>query len=1120
MFSSCLENIEPEGIADLRGAKAELLRAETALVEAKAARENAEAAIALAKAKVEEAIAKQEEAKAAYEAAVARLWELEAEKKEAMNAIELEQAMAEAKAAIALAEKQAAVYAAELERALQQIQTDVVKAQIEYEKALKNLAVAKVALTKKQENYLKPFVLALTTAENNVDDATVAFEEASEALTKALETIEMNKEYFVRWGERGVAKAEAALEGALEAVEIAEAALKIDSTVVDWVAMRAELEAEKKAIEDKGMASYVDGEYAELYDALYDDEEGLVTKAEEYTDYTGMTFDEETGKFVEPVFPVEPSSNTAMEYPAVHVAAPVDAEGNPVGEDFELDGYTTPEEDTPSTTADEEDDTPMMYYGDASAVLAVFDDAIENFEKLTSTKWNDYQKMVLEAKLKTVEEDEDNVADFEEYEDAVAAYKAGDVAAYKAKYFTPADADDVYDVDAAVKEYNDALDAFVTALKNWNDLQKKYAESTELPEAVQTAIATHTAETNAAAAKYYAARQKAYDDYNAARKAFNTAYYAYDRAETSYNAVISAAVNAVTSADVVGTYVLAVTESTPVEELVAAIETAIETYETASEAEDFEDEDGKYEAAYDVYVDQLAEIEDAQGKFNSDAVDDDATDKWTKAKEAYAKAGGNPATTTPSSSADHEAAADRSGAYKTAIDEADATWGADKDAADKKLAETYEDNGYYKDGDNWVSANGSFTGIDGENKNYMQGLYTKAAGALNEAITAVKGYAVNDAENIEVVMGEEGFTQFGGDADWAVDNANPEYPTYPDYLVDVEKKAFKKIEKKDLFDVEYFKETEVRKLADVVSAFATVDYDGGTYYVVAGKPADYPMSLPTYEAIVEEIAAIEGGAAQMPNYALAAARYELAEAGIITEWVANEAFFNSPLVEAANIKYEMAQNEAARANTAVAADHIKVLEAAKAEFEAYVVEAEKAVDAIRTEVEAAWAEVYPKYAELEEARETAMARYAEVGKTITRITNAINLYVYNNYPVDDEETAPAADDESTTPAPEPKTIEELVEALQAVYDDAVKDAELAELKVEYAKKRLQDIKDDKVSFVEEAQKDFDEAEAALEEAMAELAEAAAALEAAMKAVGADQVPVAPGSLETPETPAE
>ena len=280
------------------------------------------------------------------------------------------------------------------------------------------------------------------------------------------------------------------------------------------------------------------------------------------------------------------------------------------------------------------------------------------------------------------------------------------------------------------------------------------------------------------------------------------------------------------------------------------------------------------------------------------------------------------------------------------------------------------------------------------------------------------------------------------------------------------------------------------------------------------------MSLPTYEAIVEEIAAIEGGAAQMPNYALAAARYELAEAGIITEWVGNEAFFNSPLVEAANIKYEMAQNEAARANTAVAADHIKVLEAAKAEFEAYVVEAEKAVDAIRTEVEAAWAEVYPKYAELEEARETAMARYAEVGKTITRITNAINLYVFNNYPVDDEETAPAADDESTTPAPapEPKTIEELVEALQAVYDDAVEDAELAELKVEYAKKRLQDIKDDKVSFVEEAQKGFDEAEAELEEAMAELAEAAAALEAAMKAVGADQVPVAPGSPETPETP--
>ena len=1104
MFSSCLENIEPEGIKDLRGAKAELLRAETALMEAKAARENAEAAIALAKAKVEEAIAKQEEAKAAYEAAVARLWELEAEKKEAMNAIELEQAMAEAKAVIALAEKQAAVYAAELERALQQIQTDVVNAQIEYEKALKNLAVAKVALTKKQENYLKPFVLALTTAENNVDDATVAFEEASEALTEALETIEMNKEYFVRWGERGVAKAEAALEGALEAVEIAEAALKIDSTVVDWVAMRAELEAEKKAIEDKGMASYVDGEYAKLYDALYDDEEGLVTKAEEYTDYTGMTFDEETGKFVEPVFPVEPSSNTAMEYPAVYVAAPVDAEGNPVGEDFKLDGYTTPEEDTPSTTADEEDDTPMMYYGDASAVLAVFDDAIEDFEKLTSTKYYDYMKMVYEAQLKDIEENEINVADFEEYESAIAAYKAGDPTQYYKA------ADEEYDIETPVAEYNAALKAMVAALNTYNAEYKKY-EAADNSEAEEAAKKQYDDAKAKAFATYVGKRQTALDEYNKAKVAYDKADLAHQRAKRSYDADLIAAVTAVGAIE--GEYKVETTAENVAVDLTKEIKDyndAKAGFVATEETPKF-DADGKWAAAVAIYTAELAKVNNAQKLYNDTADLTNKTDAlsvWEAAQDAYAKAGGDDYDTEPG------------GDYYKAVT---AAWNEYVAVAGDGSEDGVEGN---EVGSAWQTYQDTLddldvgaTGMDTEYKGYLWKNYTDAVDALIEAIGDVVANAIKTGEDVEVVMGDEDYLSFK----YVNENDELVDPKFPDYLVDEEAQALKEIKVADVVDKEYFLATTVKELADNLATFAKFAYevDGEDYdlYVVAGKPADYPASLPTYEAIIEEIAAIGGGSTAIEQYATEVAIRELAETGVFVDAQnATIDFVNSPLVQGGNIKYQMAQNEAARANTAVAAEHIKVLEAAKAEFEAYVAEAEKAVDAIRTEVEAAWAEVYPKYAELEEARETAMARYAEVGKTITRITNAINLYVYNNYPVDDEETAPAADDESTTPAPEPKTIEELVEALQAVYDDAVETAEWAELNVEYAKKRLQDIKDDKVSFLELAQENFDKAEAELEEAMAELAEAAAALEAAMKAVGADQVPVAPGSPETPETP--
>ena len=1109
MFSSCLENIEPEGIADLRGAKAELLRAETALVEAKAARENAEAAIALAKAKVEEAIAKQEEAKAAYEAAVARLWELEAEKKEAMNAIELEQAMAEAKAAIALAEKQAAVYAAELERALMLIQADVVKAQIEYEKALKNLAVAKVALTKKQEDYLKPFVLALTTAENNVDEATVAFEEASEALADALEMIEMNKEYFVRWGERGVAKAEAALEGALEAVEIAEAALKIDATVVDWVAMRAELEAEKKAIEDKGMASYVDGEYAELKATLYGVyaeveegeepalvEEGLIHKAEEYTGYTGMTFDEETGKFVEPVFPVVPSSNTAMEYPAVYVAAPVNAEGDPVYDDFRLEGYTTPEEDDPSTYVD--DDAPKLYYGDASEVVDYFDQAIADAEMTADP--STYEAVIAGAnkRMKDTQNSDYYKNAYEEYEKVLKVYTDKTVAAYYEENalviewegFRPVR--NPWDGTAAAADYNAALDAAKKAVADYN---KAFAEA-EVEEPDFTEIQKARTDAEAAAdAKKFAEYQKAQAAYRAAYVTYDAARIAYGRAVDAHGVVIDAAQEAISKTSW--------EFYTSTGDLEADLKKACEDYaayvKAAKEAdEEFEEAEADVKANA-VYSAQYAAVSQANKDFNGTGNDKSAEAVWTKAKEAFEKA-----------KVDNT----------DALTKADETWTKEyadalkayDDAYDKLIAGTDSDK------------EGYVGNVNVEYLAYLESLATDAGDVLRTAISKVTNHAQRTSEYVlPNSIGDndtDAFTiWFDGD----------EGETVPSFLVD-ENGDLKDIKVEDLVDIEYFKNVVVKEAADNIAAMYHVSgiywynaetlYSGSDVYLVPGAPADYPLSLPTYESFTAAMEEYDNESAYI-NDELRKLQNECLKSGGNYEEYDPQAYYNYPVnYDVYSELDDIADAEEGIANVAAIADFAKAIEAAKAEFEAYVAEAEKEVDAIRTEVEAAWAEVYPKYAELEEARETAMARYAEVGKTITRITNAINLYVFNNYPVDDEYIAPVADDESTTPAPapEPKTIEELVEALQAVYDRAVETAELAELKVEYAKKRLQDIKDDKVSFVEEAQKDFDEAEAELEEAMAELAEAAAALEAAMKAVGADQVPVAPGSPETPETP--
>lgn len=1079
MFSSCLENIEPEGIADLRGAKAELLRAETALVEAKAARENAEAAIALAKAKVEEAIAKQEEAKAAYEAAVARLKELEAAKQEALDAIEIEQAMAEAKAAIALAEKEAAVYAAELERALMLIQADVVKAQIEYEKALKNLAVAKVALTKKQEDYLKPFVLALTTAENNVDEATVTFEEASETLADALEMIEMNKEYFVRWGERGVAKAEAALEGALEAVEIAEAALKIDATVVDWVAMRAELEAEKKAIEDKGMASYVDGEYAELYDALYDEEEGLVTKAAEYTGYTGMTFDEETGKFVEPVFPV--TDKTPIEGPAIYIPAPKDEEGYPVFYgSFDLSSETT-----------------SFEYGDADSdgVITAFDNHID-FYKSINAETSEATIAGANKRLKDYQASDIYVGAYENYESTLKAYTDKAVAAYYednqiVSYYDYTIYDYVegsWDGATAASEYNAALAAVKTAVAAYN---KAFAES----EVIAPDYAEITKAYNAAEA---AADAKRYSDYQTAQKAYRDAYVVYDaariafgRATEAYNLVINTAKEAI--------------EETPWSyytdngDLEADLKKTCDDYAAYVKAqkeadEEFEEAEADVKANA-VYSAQYNAVSEANKNYNGTGNDKSATAVWDAAVKAFGVAQKN----------NSDAIIAANATYDKTVADAQKVY---DDAHDKLLA------GADPDADDYVGP---------VNDDYLEYLYKQAIAARDAMYTARNKVNQHLRKACKTITPNV----IGTDEDEFTVTVYP----MPEFCMD-ENGDLKEIKAEDLVDVEYFKNTVVKAAADEIASVAFVygfnAYNAETYYtisvynVVPGAPADYPLSLPTYESYKAELEEYDGDPMSYAAAKLKEIENDALNSGGNYE-VGAGPYYNETNGIASFIYNEMDKIAAAEediANTAVAAEHIKVLEAAKAEFEAYVAEAEKEVDAIRTEVEAAWAEVYPKYAELEEARETAMARYAEVGKTITRITNAINLYVFNNYPVDDEYIAPAADDESTTPAPapEPKTIEELVEALQAVYDDAVEDAELAELKVEYAKKRLQDIKDDKVSFVEEAQKAFDEAEAELEEAMAELAEAAAALEAAMKAVGADQVPVAPGSLETPETP--
>jgi chromosome segregation ATPase len=143
--TSCVDDSESQSVTDLRGARAEQLRAEAALAvaQAEAAKivANAEAALKAAQAKREEAEAKVLEAEAAYRAA-----QTEADK--AKWAVELDKAKAEARKAIALADNAVKQAEYDLEVIKLTMETELLNLQNELDKAKINDPVLAEAISK------------------------------------------------------------------------------------------------------------------------------------------------------------------------------------------------------------------------------------------------------------------------------------------------------------------------------------------------------------------------------------------------------------------------------------------------------------------------------------------------------------------------------------------------------------------------------------------------------------------------------------------------------------------------------------------------------------------------------------------------------------------------------------------------------------------------------------------------------------------------------------------------------------------------------------------------------------------------------------------------------------
>lgn len=517
MFSSCLKNIEPEGLADLRGAKAELLRAQTAVEAANAAKVNADAALVLAQAKVQEAIAKQEEAKAAYQAALARLQELEVEKQTALNAIEIEQAMAEAQAAIAEAEANAAKIAAEAEQHLLGVLKNVAEAQAKYEEALKNLALAAATLDDTQIQKLEAMQQTVEEAREEVAELTVEFEHAAIELAYALALVddEAAAKTVVRYAEIELLKAQAVLEGAVEAEAIAKAAVELDlPTIADWRTKGNEYWAEAEKLEADYWKRY--GEIKDAMSAMEDsialDENDkpvgvIAVKAANYTDYTGYKFHEDAGVFAQTrVEPIADDDDTRIPFdvPYIEIKAPVDSEGDPIAADFILEGVT-------------------YRYGDEDDVIKKFEDALKYIAKQDAVFYETMISIIGMAKDQ-IQNEPKYKYELAKYNDAVAAYQSGDILSYYNKYVFDKD----FDLAVAVKEYNEAVAVLDAAVKNFNDNYDKYDyDFSEEYEAVEAARVK--AYTDAAIKK-----AKAYQDAEEVNKYTYNRDYVWPSAETAW----------------------------------------------------------------------------------------------------------------------------------------------------------------------------------------------------------------------------------------------------------------------------------------------------------------------------------------------------------------------------------------------------------------------------------------------------------------------------------------------------------------------------------------------------------------------------------------------------------
>ena len=1011
LVSGCIENIEPEGIADLRGAKAELLRAQVALQAAQAAKVEAEAALVLAQAKVQEAIAKQEEAKAKYEEALALKAQYEAEAQNITNEsarADLEKKIADNEAAIEQAKLDAELYALQLQEDILAAEEAAIKAQQKVDEAMRDLAVAKATLTSAEEGAITALEAAVTTARNTVESKTTALHNATIALAKAMAEIgESGKSTMVAALEQAVVVAQAELDAALEAEAEAKALLEVDKTIVDWDAKIKEYQAKLDSM-DRAYMKYGEEKAAlgaEISYAL----DQIDDKIELYENTTGykLDFDYTSDNPLEwgtGLFKTIQDPSIISEYidvPDVQIM-------NDVIDDFEIINE-------------------KYVYGEEDEFIADWFDAeiADYYYDLNYGKYYEDSQLVADAEyIAKMEKDPSHVAAMERHADAATAVKSGKYLDYLNKYVYTEEHgyDPDFEIEKAIADYNDALAAFEKGLA---DYEAEAVRLTVDQAAYEEIDAAETAEENAALAEQAKGYQDIESKYRAAKSVYEKAMSVNDAALYKRDREIEKQIGvARTAADDPG-----------------LLEADIEAFEAAYMDATATDEEKILHAVYVKVLEAIKAARDAYDNPDATVKTDPAT-LWANAQTAWTEAQAKYAPMTG-----------------TAYNEVDAAY-SDKM---EDIAVKYDAI--------WAEFYAKYPNFSTEYKDYWVALLGDLRDDLEDAAWKLEtpvfdGLLEYRDDYSDIDYSVQLYDYFGNpngelslsveDVAWFLTDGKNMVPVTFDGLFDKEK--FVADELIDAAGDLWYK-------MDIEVVF-NYDYSSPKQYTLwADENSEYPYAHLTYEKFLKFLEAVIG-----PKF----------DQITDVDWTGGTSSLIDLYLEKFNYEIELA---ASNEYYAAIPDHVKAIEAAKAEFVAYVAEKEAEFEAMKAEIEevttAFLAAVLPVYEEMLEEQ----AKYEILDFTYSQLKTILEDYISTF-----ENGASAAD------------LEAFELALQTAYNGAVSARISAEEALAEAEWAVDEAKAGNLNAVEIAQVKFDRATEELAEAMAKLDKATADLQALLAVI--------------------